>query len=45
MTPPKAGAKLAAAIAGARSTTIAGSGHMMMVEKPDETLDALRSLL
>lgn len=45
MTPPKAGAKLAAAIANARSVTIAGSGHMMMVEKPDEALDALRSLL
>jgi pimeloyl-ACP methyl ester carboxylesterase len=45
MTPAKAGAKLAAAIAGAEMTLIAGCGHMMMLEKSDETLDALRIVL
>ena len=45
MTPAKAGAKLAAAIAGARSTVIADCGHMMMTEKPDATLDALKEFL
>ncbi len=45
MTPAKAGAKLAQAIAGAELVRIAGCGHMMMLEKPDETLDALRTLL
>jgi len=45
MTPAKAGGKLAAAIKDARLQTIAGSGHMMMTEKPDETLDALGTIL
>ena len=45
MTPAKAGRKLAAAIAGARVTEIAGCGHLMMLEKPDETLDALRTIV
>ena len=45
MTPPKAGLALAAAIAGARSVTIPGCGHMLMVEAPGETLAALRTLL
>ena len=45
MTPAKAGRKLAEAIPGARVETIAGCGHMMMAEKPDETLDALKSAL
>lgn len=45
MTPAKAGAKLVGAIAGARAVTIPGSGHMMMIEKPDATLDALRGFL
>lgn len=45
MTPAKAGAKLAHSIAGARLVTIAGAGHMMMLETPDETLEALRSIL
>jgi len=45
MTPAKAGEKLAAAIQGARLKRIAGAGHMMMTEKPDETLDALGSIL
>jgi pimeloyl-ACP methyl ester carboxylesterase len=45
MTPARAGAKLAAAIARARAITIPGCGHMMLAEKPDETLDALRTIL
>ncbi len=45
MTPAKAGAKLAAAIAGGEVSRIGGAGHMMMLEKPDETLDALKTIL
>jgi pimeloyl-ACP methyl ester carboxylesterase len=45
MTPARAGAKLAAAIPGARSIVIPACGHMMLAEKPDEVLDALRSVL
>jgi len=45
MTPAKAGRKLAAAFADASVETIAGCGHMMMVEKPDETLAALKRFL
>ena len=45
MTPARAGRKLAEAIPGARVEVVAGSGHMMMAEKPDETLDALKTLL
>lgn len=41
MTPARQGAKLAQAIEGAKLTEIDGSGHLMLVEKPDETLDAL----
>lgn len=45
MTPAKAGRELAAAIPGAMLTVIPESGHMMMLEKPDETLDALKAVL
>lgn len=45
MTPARAGAKLAAAIAGARPIVIPACGHMMLAEKPDETLDALNTVL
>jgi pimeloyl-ACP methyl ester carboxylesterase len=45
MTPPKAGRTLAAAIPGARTVTVPGAGHMMMAEAPEETLQALRTLL
>ncbi|NIA70532.1 alpha/beta hydrolase [Pelagibius litoralis] len=45
MTPARAGAKLAAAIPGARQVTIPACGHMMLSEKPDESLDALRTIL
>jgi pimeloyl-ACP methyl ester carboxylesterase len=42
MTPAKAGKTLAAAIPNARTFVLAGAGHMMMVEQPDELLAALR---
>jgi len=44
MTPMRAGQKLAALIRGAEVVVLPGAGHMMMVEQPDETLDALRRL-
>jgi pimeloyl-ACP methyl ester carboxylesterase len=42
MTPAKAGRTLAAAIAGARTVLLEGAGHMMMSERPDEVLAAMR---
>lgn len=42
MTPARAGQKLAALIPGAKVALLPGAGHMMMVEQPDQTLDALR---
>lgn len=41
MTPARESIKLAGAIADAKLIEIKGSGHLMLVEKPDETLDAL----
>lgn len=45
MTPPKAGRQLAALIPQAQVIEIEGAGHMMMLEAPDATLDALRRFL
>jgi pimeloyl-ACP methyl ester carboxylesterase len=42
MTPAKAGKTLAAATPNARTVVLAGAGHMMMAEQPDELLAALR---
>lgn len=42
MTPPKAGKALAAAVPNSRTIVLRGAGHMMMVERPDELLAALR---
>ncbi|CAN5428303.1 alpha/beta hydrolase [soil metagenome] len=42
MTPAKAGKALAAALPNARTVILPGAGHMMMVERPDEVLAALR---
>jgi pimeloyl-ACP methyl ester carboxylesterase len=42
MTPAKAGKMLAAAIANARTVVVPGAGHMIMAERPDELLTALR---
>jgi pimeloyl-ACP methyl ester carboxylesterase len=41
MTPAKAGKALAAAIANARTIVLAGAGHMLMAERPDELLAAI----
>jgi pimeloyl-ACP methyl ester carboxylesterase len=43
MTPAKAGKALGAAIANARIVVLPGAGHMMMAERPDQLLAALRS--
>lgn len=43
MTPVKAGKALAAAIPHARTVILPGAGHMMMAERPDELLAALRN--
>jgi pimeloyl-ACP methyl ester carboxylesterase len=43
MTPLKAGKALAAALPNSRTVVLKGAGHMMMVERPDELLAALRS--
>ena len=45
MTPPRAAESLAAALACGRMTVLARAGHMMMVEQPDATLDALRDFI
>src|SRR5580698_3201291 len=42
MTPVKAGKALAAATPNSRTVVLSGAGHMMMVERPDELLAALR---
>ena len=41
MTPLKAGEALAAALPGASTVTLAGAGHLLMAERPDEVLAAL----
>ena len=41
MTPPRAMQLLQEKIAGARTVEIAPSGHALMAEAPDATLDAL----
>ena len=43
MTPAKGGKAIAAAIPGCRLTILDGAGHMLMSERPDEVLTALRS--
>ncbi len=45
MTPARQGARLAAAIPGATLVTLERCGHMMMVEQPDATRDALDGFL
>jgi pimeloyl-ACP methyl ester carboxylesterase len=42
MTPAKAGRALADAIPHSRTVVLAGAGHMMMAERPDELLAAMR---
>ncbi|WGD53369.1 alpha/beta hydrolase [Bradyrhizobium sp. CB1650] len=43
MTPAKAGKALAAAIPHAKTVVVPGAGHMIMAERPDELLTALRN--
>ena len=43
MTPAAKAKPLAAAIAGSRTVVIANSGHFMIVERPDESLEALQA--
>jgi pimeloyl-ACP methyl ester carboxylesterase len=43
MTPAKAGKALASAIPQARTIVLEGAGHMMMAERPDELLAALKA--
>jgi pimeloyl-ACP methyl ester carboxylesterase len=45
MTPPRAGTQLAEAIPHAQVLQLAGTGHNLMGEKPDEVLDALAGFL
>jgi pimeloyl-ACP methyl ester carboxylesterase len=44
MTPLKGGLELAAALPTARVVTLKGAGHMLMAERPDEVLAAVRTL-
>jgi len=43
MTPARAGTKLATAIPAGTFQSLEGAGHMMMLEQPDATLDALKA--
>ena len=45
MTPPRAAKELASKLANARTVEVAGSGHALMAEKPDDVLEALRGFL
>ncbi len=45
MTPAKLAKPLVDALTGVKTVTLAGAGHMMMVEQPDETLDALAAFM
>jgi pimeloyl-ACP methyl ester carboxylesterase len=44
MTPAKAGRELADALRNARTVVLQGAGHMLMSERPDEVLAAVRDL-
>jgi pimeloyl-ACP methyl ester carboxylesterase len=45
MTPLKAGRALAGLIVGARTIVLPGAGHMLMIERPDEVRDAIKTAL
>ena len=45
MTPPRGAKALLAALPKVQAITLQGSGHMMMAERPNETLDALIAAL
>lgn len=44
MTPAKGGAELAAALPNARVVVLKSAGHLLMSERPDEVLQALRDI-
>jgi pimeloyl-ACP methyl ester carboxylesterase len=44
MTPAKAGRHLAEALPNAHVVALKGAGHMLISERPDEVLDAVRGL-
>ena len=44
MTPAKGGTELAAALPNARVVMLKGAGHMLMSERPDEVLQAVRDI-
>ena len=43
MTPAKSGKAVAAAIPGSRLVVLEGAGHLLMSERPDDVLAALRT--
>ena len=45
MTPPKGGLELAAALPNAKVTVLKEAGHMLMSERPDELLGAIRDFV
>ncbi len=45
MTPAREGRRLAALIPGAELRELAGVGHMLMTERPDRVIDALKGWL
>jgi pimeloyl-ACP methyl ester carboxylesterase len=45
MTPARAAQEFAKTVKGAKVVTVAGSGHNLMAEKPDEVLDTLMEFL
>lgn len=45
MTPPRASKGLQAAITGARVEVLSGAGHMMTVERPNESIDVIYDFL
>lgn len=45
MTPPKYATALASRVAGAQVRIIPGAGHLVMIERPAETNDALRNFV
>jgi len=45
MTPPAGARDIGARIAGARTVVLPRTGHMMMVEQPDQTIDTLAELV
>jgi pimeloyl-ACP methyl ester carboxylesterase len=45
MTPPKSARPLSEALADTETVVLPGTGHMMTIEEPDRTLDALKAFI